>query len=67
MTKDEDIEAQSASVIPKSGRGSDLNVEKDPLIWEISGLTNHCDPEVGKKSKEILGKWNVMGNYCLVY
>jgi hypothetical protein len=56
MNKDDDVEAQKASVLPRNGLNSDFsNVEKDPLIWEVAGMTNHCDPQVAKAALGILG------------
>jgi len=56
MNKDDDVEAQKASVLPRTGLSSDFsNVEKDPLIWEVAGMTNHCDPQVAKAALGILG------------
>ena len=57
MTKDNDVEAQKASVLPRSSFSSDFsNVEKDPLIWEVAGMSNHCDPKVAKFATGILGR-----------
>ena len=55
MTKDDDVEAQKASVVPRNQIADFTNVEKDPLIWEIAGITSHYDPEICKSAAEILG------------
>jgi len=55
MTKDDDVEAQKASVVPRNQIADFTNVEKDPLIWEIAGVTSHYDPEIRKSAAEILG------------
>ena len=55
MTKDDDVEAQKASVVPRNQIADFTNVEKDPLIWEIAGVTSHYDPEICKSAAEILG------------
>ena len=55
MTKDDDVEAQKASVVPRNQIADFTNVEKDPLIWEIAGITSHYDPEIRKSAAEILG------------
>ena len=59
LTRDEDVEVQGsghASILPKSGRGMDLGLDKDPLIWEIPILTQHCDEKVRTVAKQIVGK-----------
>ena len=55
MTKDDDVEAQKASVVPRNQIADFTNVEKDPLVWEIAGITSHYDPEIRKSAAEILG------------
>ena len=54
MIKDDDVEAQKASVVPRHGTDF-TNVEKDPLVWEIATITDHYDPEVAKSAADILG------------
>ena len=57
LTKDDDVEVQGSwknSVLPKVG-SADLDVDKDPLIWEISSLVKHCDPQVVKTANQIIG------------
>ena len=59
LTKDDDVEVNGAwlsSVLPKSGRASDLGLDKDPLVWEMTNLIHHCDPEVAKMAYQIIGK-----------
>ena len=58
LTKDDDVEVQGSwknSVLPKVG-SADLDVDKDPLIWEMSSLIKHCDPQVVKIANQIIGK-----------
>ena len=57
MTKDDDVEVQGSwrsAVLPKVA-SADLDVDKDPLIWEMSTLTRHCDSQVVKTANQILG------------
>ena len=58
LTKDDDVEVQGSwrsSVLPKVG-SADLDVDKDPHIWEMSTFSKHCDPTVVKTTNQILGK-----------
>ena len=67
LTKDDDVEVQGSwrsSVLPKVG-SADLDVDKDPLIWEMSTFSRHCNPEVVKTANQILGKLNIVKSVFL--
>ena len=53
--KDDDVEIQGAgqlTVLPQNGRILDL---KDPLIWEMLALTQHCNSKVRITARQIIG------------
>ena len=57
MCKDIDVEVQGSwcsSILPKSG-SLDLGMDKEPLIWEMITLSQHCDPEVSQLASQVIG------------
>ena len=59
MVKDDDVEVQGAGqsqILPQNGRGQGFWT-KDPLIWELPILAQHCDEKVKTMAKQIVGKF----------